>query len=207
MAHELVRLTSAARDQTIAALSDAFARGDLDIDEFDRRLTLAHAAGDAGELTRLTEDLPAVTPSSNAATPALVPPGQVRARGRVLAIMGGVERRGAWQVPRHLNVMVAMGGVQLDFREARLPAGPVDVHVTAFMGGIQLILPPNLAVEVHGTALMGGFQDLDRSAADPDPSAPLLRVHGLAIMGGVEVETRLPGESARQARKRRRLGG
>jgi hypothetical protein len=34
--------------------------------------------------------------------------------------------------------------------------------------------------------------------------APLLRVTGLALMGGVQIEMRLPGESQRDARKRRR---
>ena len=54
-------------------------------------------------------------------------------------------------------------------------------------GGVQIIVPPGLAVEVHGTAIMGGFQNVNRAPAHPDPDAPLLRVHGLAFMGGVDV--------------------
>ena len=37
-----------------------------------------------------------------------------------------------------------------------------------------------------------------------DPSAPILRVNGIAIMGGVDVTLRQMGESAREARQRRR---
>jgi hypothetical protein len=51
---------------------------------------------------------------------------------------------------------------------------------------------------------MGAFELMDRVPAQPDPDRPLLRITGLALMGAVSVETRLPGESARQARKRRR---
>ena len=35
-----------------------------------------------------------------------------------------------------------------------------------------------------------------------DPDRPVLRITGMVIMGGVSVETRLPGESSRDARKR-----
>jgi hypothetical protein len=119
-----------------------------------------------------------------------------------LAIMGGVDRRGAWTVPQHLRCIAILGGVQLDYREARLPAGVVDVSVFALMGGVHIIVPPDLAVEISGSAIMGGFEELDRTPAQPDPDRPTLRIHGFAMMGGVSIETRLVGESSREARRR-----
>jgi hypothetical protein len=50
---------------------------------------------------------------------------------------------------------------------------------------------------------MGGFEHLTDVAADPD--APTLRVTGFAIMGGVEISQRYPGETSRDARRRRRV--
>ena len=38
----------------------------------------------------------------------------------------------------------------------------------------------------------------------PDPNAPTLRVTGVAIMGGVDVTVRHAGETARDARRRRK---
>jgi len=38
-----------------------------------------------------------------------------------------------------------------------------------------------------------------------DPDQPLLRVKGLVVMGGAEIAVRLPGESARDAKKRKRI--
>jgi hypothetical protein len=199
----------AARDRAIAALSDAFAHDALDVDEFERRVTVAHTSESAAEIQALLSDLPATT-DAIARVPVTLAPADPATRGEdlatqtVYAIMGGVDRRGAWTVPRRFRVIAMMGGAQLDLREARFPAGVIDLEVKAVFGGVQIIVPPGLAVEVHGTAIMGGFQNVNRSPAHPDPAAPLLRVHGVAIMGGVDITMRLPGENDRTARRRER---
>lgn len=203
-------LTSADRERTITLVSDGFAAGLFDVDELERRVTIAHTTEDSRELAKLAEDLgvfaAAHTETPDAPLPmpmpALIPARDVRPHLDVWAIMGAAQRRGSWTVPRELKITAIMGGCELDFREARFPEGTVDVHITAFMGGVQILVPPNLAVEMNGSAIMGGFDHVSRSRVQPDPHAPLLRIHGLAIMGGVEVKTRLPGESAWQARMR-----
>jgi hypothetical protein len=199
-----------ARDRAIAALSDAFAHDVLDVEEFERRVTVAHTSEASAEILALIADLPASTDAIArvpvalaAAEPTTV--GDATATQTVYAIMGGLDRRGAWTVPRRWRVIAMMGGAQLDLREARFPTGVIDLEVKAFCGGVQIIVPPGLAVEVHGTAIMGGFQNVNRAPAHPDPEAPLLRVHGIAIMGGVDIHMRLPGENDRAARRRQRL--
>ena len=197
------------RDQTIARLSDAFATDVIDVDEFERRVTVAQRSDSLAEIQSLVADLPARPVGQQAAVPApasrpVAPAGSVKLRGTVFTIMGGVERKGSWTVPRSLNVGVVMGGAKLDLREAWLPPGPIELRVAAVMGGVEIIVPPNLPVEAEGVAIMGGFDHVDRAPAEPDPGAPLLRVTGLAFMGGVHIEMRLPGESSRDARKRRR---
>lgn len=199
-----------ARDRAIAALSDAFAHDVLDVEEFERRVTTAHTSEASAEILALIADLPASTDAIARVPVALAPaePTDLAETGdtqTVYAIMGGVDRRGAWTVPRRWRVIAMMGGAQLDLREARFPAGVIDLEVKAVFGGVQIIVPPGLAVEVHGTAIMGGFQNVNRAPAHPDPDAPLLRVHGIAIMGGVDIHMRLPGENDRAARRRQRL--
>ena len=76
--------------------------------------------------------------------PSLVPADEDRQS--MFAVFGGVQRGGTWTVPRKLRVTAAMGGVQLDLREARFPPGGVDIHVRAVFGGIDIIVPPGLAV-------------------------------------------------------------
>jgi hypothetical protein len=198
-----------ARDRVIALLSDHFAHDALDVDEFERRVTIAQTARSLAEIEGLLSDLPAIAAAStNTLTtrprPALVPASQVRQEQTVLAIMGGIDRRGSWTMPRRLRVVAVMGGAHLDLREARFPPGPVDIEVISFMGGTEIIVPPGLAVETHGTAIMGGFQEINRAPSQPDPDAPLLRVHGFVMMGGVDIRMQLPGETTRDAHRRQR---
>jgi hypothetical protein len=193
-----------ARDRVIARLSDAFAADELNDAELDERLTLAHRAESIAEVEALVEDLPApVGPASPsvalaerpAPEPPTVPAANAGDRRTMVAVFGGVSRRGSWSPPRHLRIVAVMGGVDLDFRDARLQPGVTEVHVTAVMGGAHMIVPPQLAVEMDGIAIMGGFDHADRAPVQADPERPLLRIRGVAVMGGVSVETRLPGES------------
>ena len=206
MAANLVALRDA-REKIIARLTDHFAKDDLDMEEFERRLTVAHRAESVAELDRLVADLPATeaptTALARAPKPApIVPASSVVDRRTMVAIMGGFQRNGAWTTPRHLRIFCFWGGAELDFREARLPEGTTEVSVFAMMGGVQIIVPPGLAVEMDGTAIMGGFEHMERAPAEPDPDRPLLRVRGFVMMGGVSVQTRLPGETERDARRR-----
>ncbi|MBI4546120.1 MAG: DUF1707 and DUF2154 domain-containing protein [Gemmatimonadetes bacterium] len=210
------------RERTVQALCRHFANDALDMAEFERRLDVAHRAHSAAELERLLIDLPALpvpaggkegaaapaagstrAPAARAesAPPAAAPP---RERQFVVGIMGGATRRGRWLPARRIFVEAVMGGVELDFREAQLTAGTTEVLVICLMGGVGIIVPPGLAVECGGFALMGGFDNTEEVDAAPAPGRPRLRINGFACMGAVEVDVRLPGESARQARKRRK---
>jgi hypothetical protein len=195
------------RDRVIAVLSDAFAHDALDVDEFERRVTVAHTSESPAEIQALIADLPG--PTEAIAPLSALSPGTetlaTQATQTVYAILGGIDRRGAWNVPRRMRVVAMMGGASLDLREARFPAGVIDVDVKALWGGVQIIVPPGLAVEVHGTAIMGGFQNVNHAPPHPDPDASLLRVHGIVVMGGVDITMRLPGENERAVRHRRRI--
>jgi hypothetical protein len=192
------------REQVIARLTDGFARDLYDVDEFDRRIDLAHRAGSLVELDQLIADLGPAPATSTALVPA---PSQLEAanwpsKKRWIAIFGGVEKKGRWSVPRKVTVVAMMGGAEIDFRDAVFAEGVTELRITAFMGGVQLIVPPWLAVECDATAIFGGFEEMARGHGTPDPGRALLRVSGFCMMGGVSIETRLPGESSRQARKR-----
>jgi hypothetical protein len=199
-----------ARERAIAILSDGFTHGALDLDEFETRLTRAHGAANVAELEKLVADLPETTgtPAEPAAKPetqtALVPVSQVRQKQWLVAVFGGSERKGTWNAPKRIKVVTVFGGATIDFREARLPVEGVDLSIFAMMGGVEIIVPPELPVDMSGVAFMGGFEHMARTPVEPEPGRPVLRVGGFAMMGGVSVETRLVGESAGDARRRRR---
>jgi hypothetical protein len=194
-----------AREKTIAVLSDLFATDKLNLEDFERRVSLVHRASTLAEVEEAVSDLQKPDHSVKPVhASALVPMSSVPARQTRLAILGGVDRRGSWSAPKRMRIVAVMGGVQLDYREARVPAGVVEVSVFALMGGVHIIVPPELAVEISGSAILGGFEELNRTPAQPDPDRPTLRIHGFAMMGGVSIETRLVGESSGDARRRLR---
>ena len=198
------------RERIIARLSEAFASGALEMDEFERRITLAHRTDSAGMLEDLVKDLAATPLEANAAlvtaSPAVAALAHVApsAEESAFSILGSIHRAGAWTPPRVLRVLSVMGQVELDFREAIFASGVSEVIVNTIMGQVDIIVPPMLAVEMHGSTIMGSFEHTQRSPVMADPDRPLLRVHGVAVMGAVTIKTRLPGESGFDAFMRRR---
>jgi hypothetical protein len=137
--------------------------------------------------------------------PVVVDADRVRPRGFLLGVLSGTTRAGRWIPARKSFALGVLGGISLDFREAVLGAGVTDVNMLAVLGGVEIIVPPEMAVEVDGMAVLGGFEYQTDAPLRTDPNLPTLRVRGLAVLGGVNVEVRLPGETSRDAKKRRRL--
>ena len=130
---------------------------------------------------------------------------RVKERAYIVSCMGGSRRAGRWVPARNNFAIGVMGGFSLDFREAMLGPGVTDVNAFVLMGGGEIIVPPEMEVEVSGFAFMGGFEHETDEPLQTDPNSPVLRINGFAMMGAVEVEVRLPGETAKEAKKRRRL--
>ncbi len=211
------------RELVVEILCRAFAADGLDVAELEHRLDLAHRARTPAELDALTRDLPTAADPAAPAAERFAPmakqeaaaasagrrrtvaePENRRRFGMMLAVLGGYRRRGHWTPPEHMAVIACMGGAELDFRDAAI--GEHGAHVTAFgfCGGVEIIVPPEIRVEIDGLAVLGGFDEDDTRPEPPPAGAPVLRVDGLALLGGVSVTVRLPGESARDARRRGR---
>lgn len=203
------------RQVTIDALCEHFANDAIPVEEFERRVDVAHKAASVQELKDLLRDLPGGNVPAPAGTAGGVAPvprprarvtsaAHVKEREIVLAVMGGASRKGRWSPARKNFAFAVMGGTELDFREAALPPGVTEVQVFTVMGGVEILVPPGVNVESHGIGIMGGFDHLgDEEGYDPE--APTLRIAGLALMGGVDIQVRYPGETAREARRRRKL--
>jgi hypothetical protein len=118
--------------------------------------------------------------------------GEVRTSSSVaVAILGGTRRAGKWSPPENMLALAAMGGVELDFRDAVLAPGSVTtINCFAFWGGIDITVPPDVHVETGGFALMGGFDQSGEAWPDLDDDAPVIQINGFALMGGVDVKVR-----------------
>jgi len=192
------------RQRIVEQLCDQYAAENLTDEGLEERLTKAYAATTVVALQELVADLPTEAPGTSTSV-AVARADLVSERQVILAIMGGAERKGAWTPPKHLHVVTMMGGAGLDFREARFSPGVTDVTCFVLMGGVEIIVPPGVHVELNGFALMGGFGSSEGREPPRDPNAPVLRIGGVAVMGGVDLQVRLPGETAGDARAAERL--
>src|SRR5690606_33644388 len=191
------------------ALCAHFAGDRLDMADFESRLDRAHRATALAELDALVADLPQLGTEQAGTAPAPAPAAprppapaaHQRERGLIFSLMANITRRGIWAPARENPVFCFMGGVELDFREVALPPGPTDITIFCLWGGIEIIVPPDLALDVRGIPIMGDITSVAHAAA-PGPEAPVLRINALVIMGGVEISVRLPGESKRDAKRR-----
>jgi hypothetical protein len=104
--------------------------------------------------------------------------------------MSGAHRRGRW-VPAPIHrVFALMGGAKLDLRDAELLPGITEIRLNVLMGGVSVIVPPDMDVEVDGWAFMGGIEERDIHPAPLESQARRLRIYARIVIGGVEVKVR-----------------
>ncbi|WP_079152406.1 DUF1707 SHOCT-like domain-containing protein [Streptomyces sp. RTd22] len=209
-----MRASDAEREHIAEVLRDAVAEGRLDMEEFGERLDAAYAARTHAELEPLIRDLP-VPGAAAAVEPRPADDTGVAARDgwgariggaptskMAVAVMGGFQRKGTWTAPRSFTAFALMGGGEIDLREARFEGREIVIRCFAFMGGVQVIVPPDLETHVSGIGIMGGFDH--RGSADGDPTGPRVTVTGLAMFGGVSVERKLRKEEQKRLKAERR---
>jgi len=202
--HPELRASDRDRDRTAEHLRRAAGDGQLTVDELDERLQATHLARTRADLEQLTADLQPVEDHGQAdLRPAAAPaPGGVTVRRGeggarwLVAIMGGLERKGRWRLAERSTSLNIMGGSELDLNEVELASDHVELTVVSFMGGAEIRVPEGLAVEVSELAFMGG-NSVDIGAARPGQGGPVLHLRLLSFMGGAEVK-RGPKRSRRE---------
>ena len=183
----------AVREKVVSALSLHFANDRLTLEELEHRLGLVYSAKSSGELTQLLADLPSGQAVSAAPQIAVAPADEVPATKLIFAVMSEVKRRGAWTLPRELQVCAIMGNARLDLRAATFPAGVTNINAFALMGEIVIIVPPEIGVEADGGAIMGTV-DTVAPQGTVLPGHPTVRIHGFGIMASIHVKVRAVGE-------------
>jgi len=197
-----LRISDADRHQVAEILRQAAGEGRLDFEELDERLEATYQAKTYADLVPITVDLPVegganASAAVAAAAQAQQTPGALDVEPeRHLAILGGFERKGVWTVPPAMSIVAVLGGADLDLRRATFAATSCELTVTAVMGGVNLVVPPDVRVIFSMASVLGGHND-DKGNATASADAPTLVIKGLCLMGGVNV--------SRKARKE--LGG
>jgi len=185
------------RDAVVERLTQAFASGRIELEDFELRTERAMRAATIEELDAV---LLGLTPAS--VVPVVAPnsgefvvdqPRRHRARLTV-AVLSGMDRKGRWAPARRHFAGAWMGGARLDFRDAILQPGITHVHAWTMWGGVEIAVPPGLDVDVSGVAILGGLGRVAQESGSTDPRRPQLRIHAFAFMGGIEVKVLAAGE-------------
>jgi len=136
------------RDIIIDQLRVAAGDGRIDGEELDQRIEAAMSARTYGELDKLTKDLPA-----SAQQAGVVRRSEAEASQNITISHGNTAKRGAWLVPRQLNVTVRHGNVVLDFTEAVFSgAREVEVVLDVRHANLRFLVPAGTVLDTSGLA-------------------------------------------------------
>ena len=177
-------VSPAARERVIALLTERYAQDHLSLDEFERRAAAAYAARTPADLSALTADLgDAPVPASRASLPSM----------NVGVVLGNIVR-GMHAVPRRLDIRTVLGNVELDLTHASFAPGVTEISLHAFMGNIEIQLPPHVGVEDHVSAVLGSFEYRRHPRAsswiEGSRVASVVRFTGRVTMSSAEVVIR-----------------
>jgi hypothetical protein len=181
-----LRASDADRDRAASMLNEAMAQGRLTAEEHSDRLDVVYAAKTHADIVPVIDDLPA---ASQAVTPAESPgPAEASTGRRLVAVFGGISRKGSWHPEPVTRILAVFGGADLDLREAILPGREITIDAVAVFGGVSITVPPEMRVIDSGSAVMGGRDISGNTAESAQPDATVLRITGTCVFGGVEVK-------------------
>jgi hypothetical protein len=101
--------------------------------ELTTRTEAAYSAQTHGELARITADLPERLSDTASA--------QRAHSHRMVSVFANVARTGWWRAEGTVSPMSLFGDVEVDLRQAAVPAGEVEINAIAPFGDIDVIVP------------------------------------------------------------------
>jgi hypothetical protein len=182
------------RDAAVTRLTQAFAEGRLELEDLEQRLDIVARCTSVADLkltltglgtpTALPAEVDVSVPAPSFRTD------RPRASRRTIVVMSGTHRRGRWvPAPVH-RVYALMGGAKLDLRDAELRPGITEIRLNVLMGGVRVIVSPDLDLEVDGWAFMGGIEKRDLHPAPLETQMRRVRIRARIVLGRLDVRVR-----------------
>jgi DUF1707 SHOCT-like domain/Cell wall-active antibiotics response LiaF, C-terminal len=175
-----VRASDDEREAAIERLKVASVEGRLTLEELTTRTESAYSARTQGELARITADLP-----ERSFSPA---PVQQAHSQRMVSVFANVSRSGWWWAEGTVAPVTVFGDVELDLRQAAVPAGEIEIRAVAPFGDIEVVVPDGVVVELSGFSMFGR-KKIDVRRPPTGGSAPVVRVHAVTLFGSVLVRS------------------
>ncbi|MBN1685471.1 MAG: DUF1707 and DUF2154 domain-containing protein [Spirochaetales bacterium] len=181
------------REFVVEQLKLNFAHDNLEVDEFEARLEKAHQIASKQPLLELVADLPRLKDEESKEVThyegsVAINTGRIKESSSLVAILGGNTRKGVWKPARTTRIISVLGGTELDYSEALMPPGVIDLDVFCLLGGAEITVPPGVNVDVDLIPVLGGVENnVDTSEI---LNAPTLRIRGFIALGGLEINTK-----------------
>ena len=180
-----IRISDADRERAAERLNRALGEGRITVEELQERLSTVYAARFGADLVPVLADLPGDPLDLSAdvlATP-VGPPTVLRGG------VGGLKRRGDWNVPARLRVQSSFGPVLLDFCDAELPRPVVEIELELGAGSARILVPARATADVDG--LVSSYGSVrSKVPARAVQGRPHFRIYGRTAAGSVTVRTR-----------------
>ncbi len=101
-----------------------------------------------------------------------------------IAVLSGIDRRIVATDFRSGDASAFMGGIKLDFRDAKMQGNEATLGIDAIMGGVEVRVPQNWTVVNQVNSILGGVENHTYSSGGDKR----LIIEGTVLMGGLEIK-------------------
>jgi predicted membrane protein len=99
---------------------------------------------------------------------------------------GDITHTGSWPTKDRMSPVAVFGDIDLDFRQAAMPADRITINAVAPFGDIEVLVPDGVRVDVGGFTLFGS-KKVQAGVAVASDSAAAIRVRGFTLFGSLKV--------------------
>ena len=127
-------------------------------------------------------------PNTDEAKRAAAPTAAQPTRRRfIVSVVGDNTRTGPWPARRRLSPVAVFGDIDLDLRQAAMPAGELAITAVAPFGNIEVLVPEGVEVDVSGFTLFGSKKISVREVPSDTSTPVVVRVRGFTLFGSLKV--------------------
>lgn len=175
------------REQTIDALTEAYAEDLLTTEDFERRVSSANMSDSARELRAMLADVPTATPARREPRE---PAPATGSEDTVFAILSSRTYYPPATGSGGASAITFLGSLVVDLRDIDLRPEPVTVNIVSIMGDVKVLLPADASVDNRMLTLLADVKDKTRSGKRRkrrSDNGPRIRLEGVCLMSDVKI--------------------
>jgi hypothetical protein len=212
-----VNLLEQARREAVAQLCRAQVDGSIPVGVFEDRYEMLRQAETVATIRAIVADIRGdeLNPPSSSVglttadfdsfpvdesydAPAPVP---VDSSMRIPAILGSTTRSGPWTVPEHLELLVILGDIHLDFRDAIFSSETTVIDLTVTLGTLKVTVPPGTEIANEVGEFIASSK-LPKSGRSGPPNGYLVVLRGNLVLAELVVKEAPPKGTKKSIRER-----